>query len=110
MHSVRERTHITENSLFFCDLNKINVSLFSPLIGAYFQHQSNCFRTINILLIRQTWFIRKIRQKRKVREKTDFISIVETLGLAAVSFFYTTKFLRTAEPSLLSSHLLFSIV
>lgn len=82
--ALRERTHI-ENRLFFCDLNKINVSLFSPLVGTCFQQQKNCFRTINILLIRQTGFITKIRQRRKVREKAEF-STIQTLGLTTVSF------------------------
>ena len=55
-------------------------------LGPIFSNRRTAFRTINILLIRQTGFIRKIRQKRKVRGKAEFVSTVQTLGLSEVSF------------------------
>lgn len=106
----KESTHVTENSLFFCDLNKMNVSLFSPLVGTYFQQQNICFRTINILLIRQTGFIRKDQAKKKSqRESRIYQHGSDTWAYRSV-IFSPTGFRRTAKLSLLSSPLLLSSV
>lgn len=64
---MRQRTSSanTQNGLFFKgDLGEINVPSFSPLVSASFQPQKQCVRTVNFLLIRQSGFIRKIRQTR----------------------------------------------
>lgn len=61
---MRERTSSanTQNGLFFKgDLEEINVPSFSLLVLASFQPQKECVRTVNVLLIRQSGVIRKVR-------------------------------------------------
>lgn len=102
---MRQRTSPanTQNGLFFKgDLGKINVPSFSPLVSASFQPQKKCVRTVNFLLIRQSGFIRKIRQTR-VSDNKFYQHNLDSEAYCSV-IFSTSGFQKKQK------HLFFSVI